>query len=176
MGVSGCSQRGLELCLRGTLMGNERLSKGSIMMASRGVMRKQSLLSKAPPSIIYMVIRWSSYTRLLCFICFACFCYSLYLLPLASALWPCEPACEATSRIFSVYFGGFIQNHGPPLLPLLHTPLINFTPVFFFCVNLSTPSLSTSINPPASFSFSRVHFFLSRSSPGNLIQAEHKGE
>lgn len=149
MGISGCSQRGLELCLRGTLMGNERLSKGSIMMASRGVMRKQSFFSTAPPSIIYMVIRCSSY-RLLCLIYFAYFCYFLYLLPAAPASWPCKPASEATSFGFFADFGVFYlkswssscSSHPPDKL---HSCLL------FFFVNLSTPSLSTGVHSPASF-------------------------
>lgn len=78
-------------------------------MASRGVMRKQNLLSRAPPSIIYMVIRCSSY-RLLCFIYFVYFCYSSCLLPPTPALWPCYTACEAS---------GFISDLGVSLKILI---------------------------------------------------------
>lgn len=170
MGISGCSQRGLELCLRGTLMGNERLSKGSIMMASRGVMRKQSFFSTAPPSIIYMVIRCSSY-RLLCLIYFAYFCYFLYLLPAAPALWPCKPASEATSFGFFADLGVFYlkswssscSSHPPDKL---HSCLL-----FFLSTSPPLRSLPASILPPPS-----LHFFLSWCSPGNLIQTEYKGE
>lgn len=141
MGISGCSQRGPELCLRGTLMGNERLSKGSIMMASRGVMRKQSLLSTAPPSIIYMVIRCSSY-RLLCFIYFAYFCYLLYLLP---------PACEATRFGFLLIWGFYLKSRSSSSSSSPSHPPDKLHSCLLFFVNLSTPSLSTSIHSPASF-------------------------
>lgn len=137
MGLLGCSQRGPELRLRGTLMGNERLSRGSIMMASRGVMRKQSSLSTAPPSIIYMEIRCSSYRLLIYFAYFGC---SLYLPPPASALWPVNPLvrlldlsvfCSPPTPPFFRPISGSYKNPVPPLL-LLPSPLINSTPVFFF--------------------------------------------
>lgn len=153
-------------------MGNERLSKGSIMMASRGVMRKQSPLSTAtltPPPllIIYMVIRCSP-NRLLCFIYFVHFFFvscavyyqQLRLRGLAAQLvrlW------DFSDLQISLKF---------PVLLLLFFPPPDKLHSFFFSLSTSPPlcSLPVSILPPTS-----LHFSFPWRSPGNLFQTEHKG-
>lgn len=147
-----------ELCLWGTLMGNEWLSKTSITMASRGVMRKQSILSTAPPSIIYMEIRCSS-CRLHSFIYFAIFVAhsvsstSLAICFIALCLWPTSRPSSSSSS----------SSHPADKL--------HSCPLFF--VILSTPLLCTTTLSPTSL-LCWLHFFLARCSPGNLIQKEDK--